>query len=771
MSFGEIIVYLIIAAFVFVLYIFYLAEKENNKNTELKNQSMKNPSDDKINKINDLSDFRISISTYSSGYRGYGDYVENTTKNKSIGRWVDKNEVINIGKHLIKGGMFYTGGKLLSEHGYGHEPSLLDDTLKTYFSSNDNQIEDSWYLESYLNLTAKQRAKYVNWLAGERADPDIGIKYVLLYFCGLERRLIVDSKNDIVSFDEYLLLTEELRRLKDIYVDNSSFKRKVERLLTYSWILFCSETDLQPPEDLLNPQYEFNNLARLMLGKVISSGKTINSELAMIWLNNDSNNYLRTPAHRCKNEFLELFNLKFKEEFANGLFVKPNKTKLTITYSPVNHSIEWKEIKLNLPDVSMLSVPVKKIMKVAENCMVALDSYSRYLGRNNNSSESLSAVVLLPDELSKNIQSKLFKGIKSWLEIQYLSNNGIVSVNDFLLKLGKEAPIKINKKESLFISRVIEKAGYGFAPDVRYHYAKPDRAGKLVLYKNTKHRTTFSLSNEFNIIGTILRLGSMVAVIDNHIHESEVEYLRSIIDKSKSLSEHEKESLHAYLIWRLDAPINMVGLKARIELINNRERSAISNILVNVALADGEIKKSEIHQLQKLYNSLGLDKELVLSDIHKLSSGQGQLHNSNSGFSYDQNEVNQTSFSLNDSLIKSHEEDTIKVKRALESIFVDESVIEEETIESEHIKSNLVFSKLDSNHIMLFKYLISKEEWQRNEVEEKCLELSIMLDGSLELINDWSYECVDAPLIEDGEILFVDLEVVEEIQNLNIGEK
>jgi hypothetical protein len=67
--------------------------------------------------------------------------------------------------------------------------------------------------------------------------------------------------------------------------------------------------------------------------------------------------------------------------------------------------------------------------------------------------------------------------------------------------------------------------------------------------------------------------------------------------------------------------------------------------------------------------------------------------------------------------------------------------------------------------------LISKEEWHRNEVERKCSELNIMLDGSLELINDWSYECVDAPLIEDGEILFVDFEVVEEIQNLDLGEK
>ena len=43
-------------------------------------------------------------------------------------------------------------------------------------------------------------------------------------------------------------------------------------------------------------------------------------------------------------------------------------------------------------------------------------------------------------------------------------------------------------------------------------------------------------------------------------------------------------------------------------------------MLVGVALADGKIDPAEIKQLEKLYGQLGLDKAMVTSDIHSLSS-------------------------------------------------------------------------------------------------------------------------------------------------------
>ncbi len=768
MNFGEIIIYLIIGALVFVMFIVHLVEKENNKNTKSKHLPMEKTSKNTTNNTkmssskNDLSDFRITVNAYS-GYGGYDNYNKHKSKNRTPGKWIHNGETVRVGKYTLTGGMFYLGGKLKDE------PSLIDNSLNTTVTDNDTESDEYFYYDSYINFQPKERAVYLKWLSGNRDNQDTDIKYLLLYLYGIERRLIFDSKKGLISFNEYSILTSELIRLKTVYGDDKSFAGKINRLLVFTWYTFNKDLNIDPPFELLERHYEFNDLARIYLGKLVSEGRGIDSNAALIWINNDTSVYLRTPAHRCKEEFLALFKIRYLKKYKDGLIFKPNKTRIKLIYNPNNHSLSWKQINVDLPDVSVLSAPIKKIMTIAESCMLSLDSYSRYLGRNNQPN-TLYAATLLPKELTRNIENKIFNNLKNWLDKNVALNNGLVSVNELLNHFKEEAPIKVNKKEAIFISSILKIAGFNMAPDIRLHFAKPELDGMIVIYPNDSNKI-LNTSQEYNIIGLILRLGSMVAVIDNHIHEAEVQYLQNLIYSNNNLSDLEKMSLNAYLTWRLNSTVNMSGLKARIEQINDDDKSAISDIIVNVALADGEIKTSEINQLQKLYSSLGLDKELVLSDIHRLSFSQNS--SSNIGISKwnkkSQDLVKAASFSLNKGLIKSHEEDTKIVKSVLESIFSDENIIEEEK-ETTPMKSNPVFLKLDEEHLYLYEFLVAKEEWSRNEVEEKCNELNLMLGGSIEIINDWAYDCVEEPLIDDDETIFVNIEVVEEINALESGE-
>jgi hypothetical protein len=59
--------------------------------------------------------------------------------------------------------------------------------------------------------------------------------------------------------------------------------------------------------------------------------------------------------------------------------------------------------------------------------------------------------------------------------------------------------------------------------------------------------------------------------------------------------------------------------------------------------------------------------------------------------------------------------------------------------------------------------LISKAEWPYEELEELCDGLQLMTAGAVETINDWAFDKVGAPLIEDGSTVFIDLELAEEI--------
>ena len=59
--------------------------------------------------------------------------------------------------------------------------------------------------------------------------------------------------------------------------------------------------------------------------------------------------------------------------------------------------------------------------------------------------------------------------------------------------------------------------------------------------------------------------------------------------------------------------------------------------------------------------------------------------------------------------------------------------------------------------------LISKAEWPYEELEGLCNGLQLMTAGAVETINDWAFDKVGAPLIEDGSTVFIDLELAAEI--------
>ena len=264
-------------------------------------------------------------------------------------------------------------------------------------------------------------------------------------------------------------------------------------------------------------------------------------------------------------------------------------------------------------------------------------------------------------------------------------------------------------------------------------------------------------------MGMALRLGAMVATIDSHVNQSELHLLTQLIDHDTNLSPTEKRSLHAYLVWRLNAPANITGLKARVELLGKKEKAAISRILVGVAMADGKIDPEEIKQLERLYTLLGLDKALVTSDIHEMSSskaGARPISPQSETIS-----LASSSFHIDESILAIHESETKDVQSMLGAIFVEDELADES--DGSATDSTVVEEEIgiDKPHYTLFEILIRKDKWTREEVEILCRDSGLMVSGALENINDWSFDKVDAAVLEeDGDAIYVDQEIVEEIE-------
>lgn len=109
--------------------------------------------------------------------------------------------------------------------------------------------------------------------------------------------------------------------------------------------------------------------------------------------------------------------------------------------------------------------------------------------------------------------------------------------------------------------------------------------------------------------------------------------------------------------------------------------------------------------------------------------------------------------------------ETESVQSLLGTIFVDDTPEEQHVIaEGEPIAADT--GGLDQAHNSLFEQLITKERWDRKDVLAACESLKLMLDGSIETINDWAYEQVDAPVIDDDEDIYIDLEIANELNRL-----
>lgn len=681
-----------------------------------------------------------------------------------LAKWIEPGTPVQIATHTITGGLFYFGTKFNADH-YTFEASMIDPHLPVSTSIINHIQHPLGYWPSYSQMSPLQRGAYLNWIAGQRNDPTIPIGYVFVYFYGIERRILIDYEKGSVSENEYKQLISEIIRLQHIYTDSRSFQSYSTQLLEYISIL----TPQFIASDSLNQTSSWGFKYRL--ASLVHSEKPIPADLALTWLKHHSEYKLRTPARRCPAEFELLFFKKYTLKFGEGIKVKANKTRLKINFRPASPSLQSFQIKSpDLPDPSLLTAPLKPLLLIADSCIDELEAFSRYLGKKGNKKEDIAAILLLPDVLLEELNLPILKHFKTWIERKIHSHQGLATVKSCWEQLNLPLPASLSKKDIDLLLAITQKCGFGLAPDPGYHHAKPLLEGHVVFFDNP-YGIRFEPSNAFNQVGMALRLGAMVATINKESHDAEINLLNNLIVSNDQLSADEKVSLQAYLLWRLNTPANMTGLKDRLEKLNKHDKSVISHILISVALADGQIDPLEIKQLEKLYTALGLDKTMVSADIHNLSTTHASKANTVSATVKDVPPSNnaQGSFALNTELLKLHESETQDIQNLLGAIFTeDEPDTEQKNTEIEPVDTKISEVSLDSSHRELYVQLLTHEEWQKADFQELCNKHGLMMEAAIDTLNDWAYELVNAPVIEYGETIWLDSEISEEIHALKV---
>ena len=672
------------------------------------------------------------------------------------GRWVPPGESIEVAGVNLPGGMLYVGGKLKSLNG-STEPCLISGQHNVARVGN-YRTRQMGYWPSYAEASPEERRAYLNWLSEGRSNPDCDIGYVFLFFYGLERRVIVDSRDDPKARSDWPAIISELRRLLAIYGEKSgSFNRYAGELL--GWIELAGKSSQlykQPVPDFPKT-YELPPYLRLALGQAAVDHAPLPPHLALAWLRLSPECSLRTAAIRCPNEFERLFAQRYHEVLGPGLVLRKNRTKLKFIYQAASAGLRGANFTMtfgDVPDVTALTAPIRKLMEVANQCTDELGPFSRLVGKDPGAVGALEGLLLLPAILwPAEIQAKL-RGVTAMMS----EGRRSLPLKELLAVLGGTNH-EVNRDRVRALARALEGAEIGMEPHVLGGAKAPREQDTVVLFAQPLMDSGVGSGAEYQMAALTLQLASAVAQADGIFHDREVAHLRATIEGWVHLAVAERRRLHAHLQWLTTSPMNLTALKKKLEPLPQAARETLAAFMATLAQADGVVSPDEVKFLEKVYKALGVEPKRVFSDIHAAGSADTPVSAT---------QAEKQGFRLDAERIAALQEDTARVSALLSKIFVEEAdstpAPEAPSPEPELEDEANAPLGLDEDHSALLRLLLSRPEWMRAELEDAAADLDLMLDGALEQINEAAFDAFDEPLFEGEDPISVNTKLLEKIE-------
>jgi tellurite resistance protein len=684
--------------------------------------------------------------------------------------WVPYDRTIQVAGHSITGGLFYFGSGLKSVRGWSEEPSLINPDLPVDTINPDMDGRNMGYWPSYSQINPASRAAFLAWLSCGKKDPKTNIGYVFIYFYGLERRALVDAKGSATAPNDIPLIVSEVKRLLSIYGGNGSFRGYASNFLDTLQVTDPSVKLYRETPQIETAHWEIPLTIKVAFGQMAKDNVLVPAEWALAWAENDPSIPIRMPAQRCRQEFRELFKLRYKEQYAEGMKLKVNKSCLQGKYRPASSSFGgYIEIPIaNLPDLTRTTEPSSKIAEIVNVCTDELEGYSRYLGRNPSGKNSIEAVSYLPQPLIKKYAGADFNKLAHWLNEKISPDVPIaVPFSSIIEQVPSIYGNAFGKKEATVFANLLCKMSVGIEPDPRFGNFIPKPEQDVVIFK-ISDKASNSPSAEYSAATMVLHLATAVASADGFVDASEERHLTEYLETYLHLLPDEKVRLGAHTKWLLSSFPGMNSVKKRIELLRQDQRESLGRLLVGVAQADGYVAPVELKVLTNIYKMLGLEIQTLYSHAHTAAIEPVTVQPAN--FLKPSHYAIPTAPSkpaegigLDMSSVKAKLAETIAVSAMLNNIFTeDEPVPSKVPVPGTNV-SVVPIAGLDFDSFMFMQMLTSKSIWTREELEKLAADHNLMLDGTLDNINDASYDHFGGLFLEGGDPIEINTEYAKEI--------
>lgn len=622
------------------------------------------------------------------------------------------------------------------------------------------------YWPSYSTITPGARAAYLRWLAGGRCDPNIHVGFVFLYFYGLERRLLVDSKKSAVAVVERESLLAEVRRLLSIYRDNGSFRSYAQDLLNAMTVLSAGADVGAAPTPTGEWSSELPSSTRLVLARLGAAGAPVPADWALAWVTQLPDTYLRTPATRCLDLFVQVFDAYYRERYGEGVVLRAGKRPLSAHYRPASSGIASVTIDSEqLREVGDQAGVLSVLRQLVDSATTDLDPYSRYLGRHPDGGRDSAAIALLPATLPAPDNAAVDE-LYSWAAVCLRGARQAVSSMADLVQHWPESPAtgKLLKADFLVVAQLLDKRGLGIEPDVRFGGTPPGPDKPIVLFHRAEQQVQAPNPAYAAALATV-NMGMLVAAADGVVLDAELDIVRGALE-SLDLSGDERLRLEAHATLVAANPPTAAVLRRRLAVLPDTSRSAAGRLLIAVASVDGTITADEVASLERLFGSLGLDASQIYSTLHLAATTEASpddvvtMRTAGSPATRTPLTVFEdpvpTGLALDPVLLAAKRAESMRAAAQLAGIFVEDATDEETSQSAQTTPSVASVAGLDASHSSLFHLLVERESWSRSAAEDVITGLGLLPDGALEVLNEAAYDRVDGPLWEGTDVLTID---------------
>lgn len=664
-------------------------------------------------------------------------------------KWIPSDSYVKIAGRMIKG-MIYVGR--YSELGVFDRfycSSRIDpsqEVAEKSFRKNPSRFLSH---PRYHLLNPKHRKTYLDWLETDRVDERYSSNFAKLYLQGLEYRLFVDNP----TLSEKREILEEARRVIKFYNLYISYHDNFQEFLDYAVVL-TSEKELEPnisggPLKSLLP-------TEIEVSRRVALGQSISADWCLSWYVNQPSTQAIPSLDYLQSIFVALFRYVFNKKYPSGYRIKKSKNTLTKVYvSSSREFIQEFEFTLEgkpLPNVQYLVGMKKDMKKIVDEVSTDLMRLTRFYSGGKGSINSLEAMELLPDAIKNEIWASKLNFLSEW-HTDGSQGRGC-KLSEFCEKIEGRRRAKLTFRQYDDVSQALGDVGYGISPDPRLLTRVPKLDESVLIYpldqENGQNRqVSQSLLDRIVEIALGVWIWCSSSETRSRVQLVVYQYIGSL----SNLSEGDRKILQIHSHWFLSESADITFVRKWLNALTMERKAEIRQSSLSMAKGYGQAYPRLIQRLEKLYSLLGYEAEQVYSDLAagKAIDGPVSVRNATVGPKGEPIPItpnDHRTVDLDEDRINELIDDTEKVRTVLGGVFI-ESRSSENQSAKEGSADLGVFSGLDHTHVTLVVEFLSKEHWTVKGVEKLATKHGLMWQGSLEVINEWSFELFEEELIEE----------------------